>query len=87
MENIFLDKELVVLEHLLMPDRGMRFVTTNTKDNTHLHDGTLAYKEVLFTDSMKEAQEACSSLNWGVLPSLHEMEEFYNHLLQEENEN
>ena len=85
MEN---KKELVVLEHLLLPDKGMRFITSNTEDNTHLHDGTLAYKECLFTDSMKEAQEACSSVNWGTLPTMHELEAYYNNLLyMEEHEN
>ena len=45
----------VVLEHLTMPDRGFRFWSMNTENNTHGHNGELWYKEVLFTDSTDEA--------------------------------
>lgn len=50
-------KKFVVLEHLLLPSTGKRFWSTNTDDNTHLYDGRLAYKEILFTDSETEAIE------------------------------
>lgn len=79
------DKKYVVLEHLTLPDRGFRFFTANTEDNTHGRNGELWYKEVLFTDSTKEAQEACRSL--GEVPSMHELEEYYRNLLEQENEN
>jgi hypothetical protein len=72
-------KEYVVLEHLTLPDRGLRFFTTNSKkgDNTLIHDGTVAYKEILFTDSTEEAQAECRKANWAVLPTMHELEEYY----------
>lgn len=52
-------KKYVVLEHLNLPHLGSRFWSTNTNDNTMLHDGTVAYKEILFTDSETEAIAAC----------------------------
>jgi hypothetical protein len=87
MEN-FTNKKYVVLEHLLLPDRGMRFWSSNTENNTHLHDGTLAYKEILFTDDDKAAILASGEVNIKALPSMHELEEYYNNLLyMEEHEN
>ena len=55
MKNLNTDKKYVVLEHLTLPDRGMRFWSTNSENNTHLNDGALAYKEVLFTDDENTA--------------------------------
>lgn len=52
-------KKYVVLEHLLMPDKGIRFWTTNSENNTHSFNGELWYKEVLFTDSVEEAKIDC----------------------------
>jgi len=56
MEN---KEQFVVLEHLGGPDKGLKFITTNTENNTHSSEGELWYKEVLFTDDLKEAQNAC----------------------------
>ena len=82
------DKKYVVLEHLLLPDRGFRFWTMNHEDNTHLLDGTLAYKEITFTDDENTAILEARAVNPLTVPSLHDLEEYYNNLIwQEEHEN
>jgi hypothetical protein len=63
-------KQFVVLEHLSLPDRGFRFITTNSnwsgrtepfhRNNTHGHNGELWYKEIAFTDTIEEAQSMLS---------------------------
>ena len=80
------EKKYVVLEHLLLPDRGFRFWTKNTDDNEHLHDGTLAYKEILFTNEENAAILASGEINMQTIPNLHELEEFYRQK-NEEDEN
>jgi len=58
-------KQYVVLEHLMLPDRGFRFFSANCHysgnfdNNTHGHNGEEWYKEVGFTDSVEEAQSIC----------------------------
>jgi hypothetical protein len=80
------DKKYVVLEHLTLPDRGLRFWSHNTENNTHSMWGDLWYKEILFTDSEEEAIAASRIIGEG-LPTMHELEEYYNNLLYEsENE-
>ena len=49
-------KRYVVLKGI---KNGNTFWTTNTENNTHLYDGTLAYEELLFTDSHEEAIKRC----------------------------
>jgi hypothetical protein len=66
----------VVLEHLTLPDRGLRFWSTNTEDNTHGHNGELWYKEILFTDSEEEAIAESQKIE--ELPSMNELEKYYN---------
>jgi len=78
------DKKYVVLEHVNLPDRGLRFWSMNTEDNTHSAWGDLWYKEILFTDSEEEAIAASRKL--GEIPTMHELEEYYNNLLNDENE-
>lgn len=68
----------VVLEHITLPDRGLRFWSTNTEDNTHGHNGELWYKEILFTDSEEKAMVECQKI--GHLPSMYELEEYYKNL-------
>lgn len=46
-----------------MPDKGLRFITTNTDDNTHGQNGELWYKEILFTDIFEEASRSCDETN------------------------
>jgi len=66
-------KEYVVLEHLMLPDRGFRFFSTNCRwkgrapedirendNNTHGYNGEEWYKEVGFADTVEEAQSMCS---------------------------
>jgi hypothetical protein len=75
-------EKYVVLEHLTLPDRGLRFWSMNTEDNTHSAWGDLWYKEILFTDSEDEAIEASQKM--GELPTMHELEEYYNNKLYEQ---
>jgi hypothetical protein len=69
-------KKFVVLEHLRMPDRGFRFWTTNTENNTHVNDGGLAYKEILFTDDTEEAIKVSRQSNHEAIPTMREIEEY-----------
>ena len=48
-------KKYVVLEHITMPQKGFRFWTTNSDNNTRSLEGEVWYKEVLFTDDQDEA--------------------------------
>jgi len=75
-------EKYVVLEHLTLPDRGWRFWSLNTEDNTHSAWGDLWYKEILFTDSEEEAIN--EAIKHGELPSLHELEQHYNNKLYEQ---
>lgn len=74
-------EKYVILEHLDLPDRGLRFWSHNTEDNTHSMWGDLWYKEILFTDSEEEAIEECRHI--GKLPSMYELQEYYNNLSNE----
>jgi len=70
-------EKYVVLEHLTLPDRGLRFWTKNTEDNTHLLDGTLVYKEILFTDDEDAAIHASQQVNIENIPTFSELIEWY----------
>ena len=74
-------KKYVVLEHLTLPHRGIRFWTHNGENNTHFSDGSLVYKEILFTDSQEEA--IFESQLIGDIPSYNELEEYYKNELYE----
>ena len=51
------EKKIIVLEHLLLPDKGFRFFSTNEdKDPETLYDGRIAYKVVGYADTVDEAQ-------------------------------
>ena len=67
----------VVLEHLTLPNRGMRFWTTNSDDNTKLNTGEIVYKEILFTDDVSEATKIASEINESALPGYAELEHYY----------
>ena len=69
------NKQFVVLEHLTMPHRGLRFWTRNSDNNTHSFNGELWYKEILFTDDRFEAIK--ESAKCGKLPDFNELEEYY----------
>jgi len=73
-------EQFVVLEHLTLPNRGIRFWGGNTENNTHSIWGDLWYKEILFTDNEEEAINASRKL--GNIPSMHELEEYYNNKLE-----
>ena len=71
------NKKYVVLEHLTLPNRGLRFWSTNSENNTHGYNGELWYKEVGFTDDDKEAIKLSKKTNFEVLPSTDELIEYY----------
>jgi len=76
-------EKYVVLEHLTLPDRGFRFWTTNSDDNTHGHNGELWYKEILFTNNEYEAIDAAS--HHGDTAYSSELEEYYKKLHEKRN--
>jgi hypothetical protein len=69
-------EKFVVLEHLLMPDRGFKFWTLNSENNTRLLDGTVAYKEVYFTSDADDAKDHCNA-NLKKVPTMYELEKYY----------
>lgn len=69
-------KKYVVLEHLTLPDRGLRFWTLNTSNNT-MFNGEVVYKEVLFTNSEDEAIKESANFNVEALPFFAELEQYY----------
>lgn len=70
-------KKFVVLEHLLLPDRGFRFFSTNTDNNTKLFDGRVAYKEVGFTDEVEEAQDIIRQYDRSKIATMFELSEYH----------
>lgn len=71
------EKKYVVLEHLTLPDRGFRFWSTNSENNTHGANGELWYKEIMFTDDTEEAIAMSRTMNRLVTPTHDELEEYY----------
>lgn len=70
----------VILEHLFLPHRGLRFYSTynvkSDKDPSYIIDGRKAYKVVGFAETDEEAYKKCQEINWFVV---HEGEnEFHN---------
>lgn len=80
-------KKYVVLEHLQLPNRGFRFWTINTGDNTHSHKGELWYKEVLFTDNSDEAIAMSRIANTSITPTHSELEEYWREEIKKEKQN
>lgn len=70
-------EKYVVLEHLTLPDRGFRFWTNNSDNNTNSAMGELWYKEVLFTDSDEEAISASRQTNTDVVATFNELMEHH----------
>jgi len=68
-------KKYVILEHLNLPSRGIRFWSQNKKNNTHNQNGELWYKEIAFTDNEKEAIDL--SKETGELPLKSEIYSYY----------
>ena len=71
------DKEYVVLEHLMLPDRGLRFCSTPSDNNTHGFNGELWYKEVGFTDTHEEALQLIRQ-GPGPTATMQELDEHYS---------
>lgn len=78
-------KKYVVLEHLELPNRGFRFWTTNTENNTHSHKGELWYKEILFTDNTDEAIAMSRIANQEAIPTHWELEKYWKSEIQKRN--
>ena len=78
------NKKYVVLEHLTLPDRGFRFWTTASDDNTHSYKGDLWYKEVMFTDEPEEAIRVCSNYDPAKVASFAEMMEYARQKVDED---
>ena len=76
-------KKYVVLEHLCLPDRGLRFYSTNSDNNTHSFSGELWYKEVGFVDTSEEAQALIAQWDPSKLPTFRELEEYYKQQIKE----
>ncbi len=76
-------KKYVVLENLQVPNRGFRFWSLNTANNTHSAKGELWYKEILFTDSEEEAIAESRKVNYDAIPSWREL---YEHHLEEKDD-
>lgn len=75
-------KKYVVLEHLCLPNRGFRFWSMNSDNNTHSAKGELWYKEVLFTDDMDEAIRVSQQPNLAVIPNYSELCEYHRTQMQ-----
>lgn len=71
------EKKYVVLENLNMPNRGFRFWTTNSDNNTHGANGELWYKEVMFTDDTEEAISQSQRINREIVATFWELREYY----------
>lgn len=78
-QDIFLkvlkNKKYVVLEHLLLPDKGFRFWSQNSDDCSKLYNGTIAYKPVFWTDNTDIAIH--ESRRTGILATSYELEKYY----------
>lgn len=70
-------KKYVVLENLTLPNRGFRFWSTNSENNTHSSKGELWYKEVLFTDDREEAIRISLQASRGAMATFSELEQYY----------
>jgi len=77
-------EKYVVLEHLTLPDRGFRFWSMNTEDNTHSAWGDLWYKEILFTDDEEEAIKESRKTGEGIATS-YELEMYWKAKIEEDN--
>jgi hypothetical protein len=84
-------KQYVVLEHLTLPDRGFRFITTNCyysgshDNNTHGYNGEEWYKEVGFTDTIEEAQ-AIVRIPGAPTATWDELYEYHKENIKKENQ-
>lgn len=82
------NKQYVVLEHLMLPDRGFRFFSTNCRyrgadpdnikeNNTHGYTGEQWYEEVGFADTVEEAQALCNKVDQRKIPTWNELYEYH----------
>jgi hypothetical protein len=73
-------KANVVLEHLTLPDRGFRFWSQNTDNNTKLYTGEIVYSPILYTDDNDEAIQFSRYTNSKEVASFSEMMKYYKNL-------
>jgi hypothetical protein len=78
---VTVNKKYVVLEHLNLPNKGFRFWSTNSDNNTHSANGELWYKEIAFTDDTEEAIKL--SRDTGTIPTMGELEKYYRERYEE----
>lgn len=74
------NKEYLVLRHLLMPDKGKCFFTTNNPDEPEEEKGLSAkgerwYEVVGYADTVNEAQSMCRN-NYGGIPTQQEFDDW-----------
>ena len=83
-------KQYVVLEHLMLPDRGFRFFSTNCRwkgrapedvrendNNTHGYTGEQWYEEVGFADTVEEAQGICAQMDSSKIATWDELYDYH----------
>jgi hypothetical protein len=80
-------KKYVVLEHLQLPNRGCRFWTMNTTNNTRSLSGELWYEEICFTDDSEEAIRYSRIVNKDTIPTSKELEEYWKEQIMKERRN
>lgn len=81
------NKKYVVLENLNLPDRGFRFWSTNSENNTHSAKGELWYKEIMFTDDTEEAIRESQKTNREVVATFSELIEYNRNKIMDELKN
>lgn len=60
-----------------MPNRGFRFWSINSDNNTRSAKGQLWYKEVFFTDHTEVAITESRKVNKEAIPTYRELEDHY----------
>jgi len=80
MEHKDIKSEYVILRHLLMPDKGKCFFSTNGSEDPRLsYKGDVWYEIIGYTDSVSDAQTMCYD-NYGGCPTTREFEEYFKEL-------
>jgi hypothetical protein len=71
------DKRFVILQHRMMPDKGICFFTTNSNDPDVEFgiNGEHWYKVVGYADTVEEAQTLIAKNT--VYPTMREIESYY----------
>jgi hypothetical protein len=70
-------KDNVVLEHLTLPDRGFRFWTTNTDNNTKIYTGEIVYTPIFYTSNDEDAIHYSKGYTASKIASIRELEKYH----------